>query len=226
MYHSLTQLRLQIYDTGRSFLIFWSILFGFIVLSFALSLFLTETNIIFYVSFPSYIFVTITGFLMVKQDFAFLVHMGKSRTHFTYVAFAFFVILAIVMSFINAMVHVITHFIINQFALTITIDTFAILLLSQSNFLTSIWVDATIMLTLLTVSFFVASISYRFGRVGTYLFCALVLLLLIFPPVRDVLHPFFLGFSEKGASHFSWLLLLSVFFTSLSVVTLRKSSLS
>ncbi|WP_284141561.1 MULTISPECIES: hypothetical protein [unclassified Virgibacillus] len=168
-------------DSMRTLAIFWGILSGTLLLNLVIAYFLvdvTDTRMLFIIPFGTYIFCAIFGFVTVKQCIPFAIKMGATRKNIYASIGIFFLLLAIFKAVLSSTMQSVLMFLIDLFQ----IKTFSLVhpaALLQDTWLTRIVLDASMMVLILTIMFFVGLIFYRFGLLGGGVFSGVIVIVML-----------------------------------------------
>jgi len=151
-----------------SFLIFWSILTGVLVLSLIISYFLLNLDEAIYAfgfPFGTYFHVSFLGFLIVKEGIPFALKVGATRKNIFLAIGIFFLGVALFQAVIANTV----QFAAQLFVDAVDIHTFMFMhpaqLIGSENWLTMIFIDTAMMFLLLAAFFVLGLLFYRGGLV-------------------------------------------------------------
>lgn len=198
-----------IYDHRYSVTIFWSIF----LLSLPLVLLIaystsTIGTVGISVDGAVYIFCIVTGILMTKETFPYLIKLGSTRVAYALSVFVF----TILLSFFMSVVSVIVLSLVNLISLdNLTIfNTLEVTTLAVTWF-NSMWFIALLCFLFLSVGTFISSLFYKFGLLGGLSGIIVIFLLMIIPNVRELVVETFISISDsKVGLNYGGFLLLSV----------------
>ncbi|SET71795.1 hypothetical protein SAMN05216389_12266 [Oceanobacillus limi] len=168
-------------DIRYSLMIFWSILFGILVVSLSFSYFLLGVDdgmMAFGFPFATYFYCIFLGFITVKEGIPFSLKMGATRKNIFISIGVFFFLIALVKALVSNTLHLVTYL----FKETAGIHTFH--LLHPAQFMEDTWlnrvvIDTSVMFFLLVFTFVLGLLFYKFGMVGAGSVTALLVVALL-----------------------------------------------
>ncbi|GAB3804089.1 hypothetical protein [Virgibacillus kimchii] len=183
-----------IMDLRYSLMIFWGILLGILVVSLTFAYFLTgvegETNFIFFLTIPMYVYAGIVGYLTIRDFMPFSIKMGATRKNmFIAIGIFFFLISAAKSLFATILQELVEKF--NAFA---GIDIFTFLHfahLLENNWYTRIIIDTAVMFFAFMVMLLIRLLIHRFGLLGAGSVLGLLAVLLLLAVARGWIFDFF-----------------------------------
>ncbi|MBU8791802.1 MULTISPECIES: hypothetical protein [Oceanobacillus] len=180
-------------DIRFSLTIFWSILFGVLVLSLSISYFLLGVeDAVFYFGFPNatYFYCMFLGFLTVKEGIPFALKMGATRRNLFIATGLFFLGIAFVKAVVSSTLQSITV----AFTEAAGISTFNFIHLAEfvsDTWLNRIMVDTAVMFLLLTIMFLFGLLFYNTGLLGGGSVAAILVVLLLLGIAKGSVFDFF-----------------------------------
>ncbi|QOY34267.1 hypothetical protein AWH56_016205 [Anaerobacillus isosaccharinicus] len=215
-----------IFDHRYSITVFWSVLVASTELLFAVSYFINEAHMGLSLSLAIYIFCGITGFLITKETFPFLIKLGSTRNVFLLSALVFNVLLAF---FMAAVAVAVNHF-IKIVVKVVNVANFQIFDMLEGTTLASTWyneffLNTVICFLVLSFGFMLGAVFYRLGLVGGFSGIIILVFIIIFPETRTLLVDIFININDsKLEIPFSSLILLSIVPVLPIWLLLRKAS--
>lgn len=223
-------------DARYYYFYFWTILLSVLLLSVLVDLIFTETYVNFTMSVPLYVFSAIVGQLFVKRSVPYLIKMGSTRKN-VFLSFGIhFFILAIVNALLANTIQTIISFVYRLTgrditgSITISDETnhFTITHIAefiQDTWMTRVIIDTSLMFFMLSASFLLGLIFYRYGLVGGISFIGAALFLLVIGFSKGwVLELVFNIIQNFSISFFYQLLGIGLFIYLLSFLLLRKAT--
>lgn len=207
----------------RAFVIFWSILFGILLISLATSYVLKDQDgfMTFSVSIPLYFFCAVYGFTMVKKWIPYFLKVGATRKNIFFAIGLFFCGVSAGFALIATILQSIANLFLDQ----VKIDIFSFIHLSM--FFEDTWyvrfiIDLTMMLAGFTFFFILGLVFYKYGLVLGGILLASLFFGLTFSVFKGWIHK--LGqYIVKFDFHIFWqLALLTIVFYALSWLFLRR----
>lgn len=176
-----------IYDHRFSLTVFWSILLASTALIFIISLIFSNSDIGMSLSVAMYIFCGITGFVMTKETFPFLIKLGSTRNNYIFSVIIFNISLALFMVGVFAIVLQLVE-ILNSVSNTNNFKVFSTLegTTLTTTLFNELWFNAMICFLLLAMGFLFGAIFYRFGLIGGFIGLILTALIVILPGTRTL----------------------------------------
>ncbi len=190
-----------------SFIIFWSIMLGVLVLSMVADLLISDDEgiIAFNFSLPIYIFGSIFGFYIVKNTIPYLIKMGVTRKSLFISAgihlFGIAIINSIIANTINSFLenmyeNSMGSLTVSDGNTTLTLTHFADLFM-DSTWLSRVVVDTSVGFFLITITLVVGLIFYRYGLIGGFGTIGIVMMTFIVAIARKWLESFFIKLIEN-----------------------------
>lgn len=217
-------LRMHLLDIGKSFVIFWSILFSLFLISNLLLIF-TANEKIYNAGgiISSNIYFMIVGFTLLKSSFGFALGMSATRRDYYFSLLIAWGIIAAA----NAVILFTFHMIEKQLMPMFTNHIFHYFTPSeQFSSPLLLWIGFVFPLVIGGCAFFISCVHYRFGNLGilTFFFIGLILgaLLSIFKlwhPLFDMITTYITGFESFTV----WVLLIAIVAFAASWLLLRKA---
>ncbi|MBO1001483.1 hypothetical protein ACFSKI_15670 [Pseudogracilibacillus auburnensis] len=209
--------------------VFWSILLSLLALSIFIDLLFKETNVVFTLAFPVYIYSAIAGQILVKSGVPYLIKMGSTRKN----VFISFAVHFLGLAMVNAIIANTTYLIVQLIYKVVGVNEGTAILntqpppfglnLFQDTWFTRFVIDSSICFILLVCSFILGLIFYRYGLIGGFSTIGVLLLLLIFGISNGWLIKLFLPiFADFNLSFFFQLFLFSILLYLFSYLLLRK----
>lgn len=186
-------------DARRSFLIFWGILLGTLLVTIFGTYFLLnveEVTMHFGLSFAIYIFCAIFAFVSAKESIPFAIKMGATRKNFFISLGIFFVGLSVLKSILANTIHSLVLTITKQ----LSFKSFNLIHLAQlleDKWLTRVIIDAACMFFVLVVMFGIGLLFYKYGLAGGGGFVAIVLVFLLVGVAEGFIADFFINIAES-----------------------------
>ncbi|OLO39129.1 hypothetical protein BTR23_08680 [Alkalihalophilus pseudofirmus] len=183
-----------VYDHRYSVTIFWSVLLLSSVVFFVIAALNSDMYVGFSMSFAVFLFCAISGFLMTKETFPFLIKLGSTRNQYVFSALVFNLILA---TFMSALAVIVNQLSIAMKSLT-NVDNFNHFMVLEGTTIAATWYNELlfniiICFLLLQVGFMMSSLFYRLGLVGGFSGIVMFALILIIPTTRNILLDIFVG---------------------------------
>lgn len=187
-----------IYDHRYSITVFWSVLVASTALLFAVSYFISEAHMGLSLSLAIYIFCAITGFLITKETFPFLIKLGSTRKTFLFSAIVFNVLLAVFMSAVAVAVDQIVKIVVKM----ANVANFQVFNMLEGTTLASTWynellLNIVICFLVLSFGFMLGAVFYRLGLVGGFSGIILLVFIIIFPETRSFLIDIFININNS-----------------------------
>jgi ABC-2 type transport system permease protein len=186
------------YDHRYSVTVFWSVLVASTALLFAVSYFINEAHMGLSLSLAIYIFCGITGFLITKETFPFLIKLGSTRNVFLLSALVFNLLLAVFMSAVAVAVNQIIKVVVN----VANVANFQIFNMLEGTTLAATWyneflLNVVICFLVLSFGFMLGAVFYRLGLVGGFSGIILLVFIIIFPETRTILIDIFININDS-----------------------------
>jgi ABC-2 type transport system permease protein len=214
------------YDHRYSITVFWSVLVASTALLFAVSYFISAAYMGLSLSLAIYIFCGITGFVLTKETFPYLIKLGSTRNVFLLSSILFNVSLAVFMSTVAVGVDQIVKVVVK----VTNVANFQVFNMLEGTTLASTWyneilLNIVICFLVLSFGFMLGAVFYRLGLVGGFSGIILLVFIVIFPETRNVLIDIFININDsKLEIPFSSLILLSILPVLPIWLLLRKAS--
>ncbi|WP_407271149.1 hypothetical protein [Radiobacillus sp. PE A8.2] len=212
-------------DMRYSFMIFWSILLGVLVVSLCFAYFLLsveEGSFYFSLSFPIYIYSAIYGFKTVKEAIPFSIKIGATRKNLFLGIGLLFLGLAIVQSLIGNTLHSLTL----SFTEATDITTFNFLHLSsflEDTWLNRVAIDAAITFVLLVLLFFFGLLFYQTGLAGGGIVAGVIVLALLLGIAKGWVFDFLSNlFTDINITYFLQLFVIGLVLYAFTFLFVRK----
>lgn len=176
-----------IYDHRFSLTVFWSILLSATTGIFLIAFIFSITNTSISLSVAIYIFCGITGFLITKETFPFLIKLGSTRNNYIFSAVVFNMILAIIMTIFMSIVLQLVE-VLNSVT---NVDNFRVLSTLEGTTLATtwfneLWLSVVICFLMFAGGFLYGAIFYRLGLIGGFSGLILTALIFILPETRTL----------------------------------------
>src|SRR5690625_1879828 len=183
-----------IMDLRYSLLIFWSILIGILISSLAFAYFLTgveeDTNFIFFLNIPMYVYTGIVGYLTVRDFVPFSIKMGATRKNMFIAIGIFFFLISVFKSLIGTILQELVEA-FNAFA---GIDIFTFLHFAhfiENNWYTRMIIDTAMMFFAFMVMLLIRLLVHRFGLLGAGSVLGVLAVFLLLAVARGWIFDFF-----------------------------------
>lgn len=233
------QLRGAVYfiltDLKRPFVIFWTVLVSFMVLTYGLDYIFSkgdDTAVSYDLSFPIYIFSAVLAFVTVKNCIPYLIKMGSTRMNIFVSAGVSFLCLAMVNAALANTITLIAEKVFkatNNGIFTITTEeksySFSHLadLVLETTWYSRVVIDTSIAFFLLACFFIIGLIFFRFGYIGGFAILGITMATLVFGIAKGWILDFFIElFTDFSFIFFYQLLLTGVVIYLISYVVMRK----
>ncbi|QQK79065.1 hypothetical protein HUG20_03540 [Salicibibacter cibi] len=214
------------YDLRQSFLIFWSILGFLLLVTFFINMNWPEGDFFFFINFPVYIYLAITAFISLKNYYPFSMGMGSTRRNFQRSMISGFIALAALSALTLNIAMRISERLSDAWGLNIGFTSLGQIDTVPNQFISVFWLDFTICLFLMAITYAIACLHYRYGHLITYLSIAVIIMILIIPGVNDLLNQLIEGFWQDNALwYFSSLILIACVFFGAAALIMRKAPL-
>lgn len=179
-------LQYLIYDHRYSLTVFWLVLVASIIGFFVLALLANDTHVGLSINFAVYIFCGISGFLITKETFPYLIKLGTTRNMYVISAIVFHVFLAFFMSSIATLLIQGVKF-LNKHGYAENLRIFNMLngTTISATWFNELWFNALICFFLLGVGAVFGSLFYRFGIIGGFSGLVLIGFVMIIPSTRS-----------------------------------------
>ncbi|QDQ01860.1 hypothetical protein FOH38_15960 [Lysinibacillus fusiformis] len=204
-------------------IIFWSILFSIVLLSFFLDTFFGKyISFVITISIPVYIFYSTMGAKILNRTMPYFLKLGLSRWQYLYNVGLFF----IVWSIVGALIITCTHTMITYFSDLLHIkDTIIIhpiqFFENAQSFLLTITLDTVLLLFFLLSGLLLNVVFYRLGTLGGYSFIGLLALIPIVMVIFEWYLPLYNLLSEASV----YVLLSSLLGISILLYTVITSAM-
>ncbi|MFN7251050.1 MAG: hypothetical protein ACK4M9_09685 [Anaerobacillus sp.] len=214
------------YDHRYSITVFWSVLVASTAILFAVSYFISEAHMGLSLSLAIYIFCGITGFVLTKETFPYLIKLGSTRNVFLLSSIVFNVLLAVFMSAVAVGVDQIVKVVVK----VANVVNFQVFNMLEGTTLASTWyneilLNIVICFLMLSFGFMLGAVFYRLGLVGGFSGIILLVFIIIFPETRTLLVDTFIKINDsKLEIPFGSLILLSILPVLPIWLLLRKAS--
>ncbi|MFC0522017.1 hypothetical protein ACFFGV_00240 [Pontibacillus salicampi] len=196
-------------DYRFSFIVFFSIMSASLAGFTIVSIFMEGTDIIVFTGPIVLIFAAISGFYMTKETFPFCIRLGITRGRYVAGAGIFILLLSLALSTVHFVLNRIFSAILEVSNYTsITHYTMLNLLHLENTVLNEIGLLAAFSFLVLSVSFLLGSIFYRYGMVGGFITLSVLFIILAAPATRQPLIDMFLIVQESAIEFRYWALLL------------------
>lgn len=210
-------------STRYSFVIFWSILLGILVITLGISYLLKDTDGImtFSFTFPIVFYVGIYGFYIVKNWLPFLIKIGATRKNIFLSLAIYFTFISLAFSTFASIIQAITTPIIRRLGL----DIFSFIHLSQlstDTWYTRIFIDITIALLFFTISFILTLFFYRYGLAAGFFLLGLIGVTLMFIMYKGLVPDFMTITLPINLSFFVYIALTASVIYCLTWLLLRR----
>lgn len=215
--------------------IFWTIIAGVLALTLVSSYLMSEGTISFQLSLSVYVFCTIIGGWTVKNAIPYTVKLGSTRKNL-YVSLGiyflgFSLFNSIIANLINKIIDI--FFGMNRIAGTVEITgssnekSFTFFhfaqFLAEDSWITYVFVDTAICYFLLSASFIVGLIFYKYGLIGGFAFLGIGMFTMIFGVAKGWLLKFILHvFTDFSIVFFYQLFVVGILVYLISFVFLRR----
>ncbi len=183
-----------IMDLRYSLMIFWTILLGILVISLAFAYFLTgvegDTNFVFFLNVPMYVYAGILGYLTVRDFVPFSIKMGATRKNMFIAIGIFIFLISVFKSLLGAVVQELVEA-FNAFA---GIDIFTFLHfahLLENNWYTRMLIDTAMIFFFFMVMLLIRLLLHRFGLLGAGSVLGVLAVLLLLAVARGWIFDFF-----------------------------------
>ncbi|MFJ7667566.1 hypothetical protein ACIQXI_10670 [Lysinibacillus sp. NPDC097195] len=211
----------------KSNIIFWSILFSIILLSFFIDTFFGQyVSFAMTISIPVYIFYCVKGSKILNKTLPYFLKLGLSRMQYVCNIGLFFIVWSLAGAFIIACTHKIIALLSNllHYENMIIIHPISFFSDSDSFFLT-MTMDTVLLLFCLISSLLLNVVFYRFGTLGGYSFIGILALIPIIMVIFEWCTPLFELLSKFSALNViaSLLAIITVIYIVISSA-LRKAS--
>ena len=174
------------YDLRYSLTVFWAVLVASVIGFFSLALLVNNSHIGVSINFVIYIFCGISGFLITKETFPYLIKLGSTRNMYVTSAVIFHAVLAIFMSSMATLLIQIIKFLklqgnVENLQLFNVLNgtTFAV------TWFNELWFNSIVCFFILGVGALFGSLFYRFGLIGGISGFGLTVFIMIIPQTRS-----------------------------------------
>lgn len=183
-----------IMDLRYSLLIFWTILLGILVVSLTFAYFLTgvdgETNFVFFLNIPMYVYAAIVGYLTVRDFMPFSIKMGATRKNM-FIAIGIFVLM---ISVAKSLFGTVLQELVELFNAFAGIDIFTFLHfahLLENNWYTRLIIDTAMIFFFFMVMLLIRLLINRFGLLGAGSVLGVLAVVLLVAVARGWIFDFF-----------------------------------
>ncbi|RKQ31390.1 hypothetical protein [Oceanobacillus halophilus] len=218
LYFFLTNIRYSV-------MIFWSILFGFLILSISFSYFLLgveDGEFYFGFGFAIYFYVAVLGFMVVKDNIPFSIKMGATRRNIFVGIGLYCLVIAVAKALIGNTLQSLTL----AFTEATGITTFHFLHLSsflEDTWLNRVVIDISIMFFLFAVMFLFGLLFYKTGLAGGGVVVGILLIALLLGIAKGWVADFFTElFTDVNLVFFLQLFGVSLVLYGVSYFLLRR----
>ena len=212
-------------EMRRPVIIFWIIFTLAHILGFVVAFSFEKTNIIFWSGVPVYISASFMGFQTIKSSFPNLIQWGATRKVYFLFTSIFFIFFSLVLALTSNILLTIFNQVGTWYSLT-GIHFYHLIQFGSiaDNFSTRIFFDFSICLVLISISFLVSAVLFRYGlAIGGMLIIPLLVLTFI-PGIVTFLLNFVQNiFGTAGFLYFSYIVLASLLLLFLSWLIMRRS---
>ncbi len=208
-------------------IIFWSILFSIVLLSFFLDTFFGKyISFVITISIPVYIFYSIMGAKILNKTLPYFLKLGLSRKQYLCNVGLFFIVWSITGALIIACTHKLISFFYSLLDVKDIIIIHPILLFDgSSSFLQTVILDTVLLLFFLISGLLLNVVFYRLGTLGGYSFIGLLALIPIVMVIFEWYIPLFNLLSEASVYVLlSSLLGLSILLYAVIISAMQKAS--
>lgn len=165
-----------------SFIIFWSILLSFLVISLAISYFLLDVEdawFSFGFPFATYFSAGIIGFLTVKETIPFALKVGAIRRNIFFATGLYFFGYALLLALISSSIQSVIQFIVDATNLHSFLFLHPSLIIGDDNWITRILIDTSVMFLLLSLMYLAGLLFYKGGVLVGGIFLGVLGILLL-----------------------------------------------
>jgi len=186
------------FDHRYSVMVFWSIFLLATAGILAIALFSREVQMSVSTSMAIYIFCGITGFMITKETFPFLIKLGSTRNSYVLSVVLYAFLAACFMSAFSTFIIQLIN-VLNKVA---GIDNFRLFtIVSHTNleatWYNELWLNILICLLFLALGTLLGSLFYRFGLIGGFSAVVFYFFIAIIPSSRDALIELLFSFENQ-----------------------------
>ena len=220
------QLRLHSSDLKKGMIIFWTVLVAIVVGFYSIAALFDTPEMYVTTNVPLFVFMAITDFKLVKDDFDYSIHLGLTRNKFVLGSLVYILLVAILFNLINQLLLFITistqegvlpHF--------LTPFTWSAVLGDEAGFWTNFSLDFILSMFFSFLLYFMASLLFRFGQLAVYIALLVMILVVLIPTVHQEIFISAAAFYQGTSLTLIWALLSAVIIVPiLSLFTLSKAS--
>ncbi|MEN1970203.1 hypothetical protein WMZ97_19300 [Lentibacillus sp. N15] len=212
-------------DAKHSLMVFWSILFGTLVISIVgayLLLNVAEGQMNFGLSIAAYIYCGIYGFISAKHGTPFSIKLGATRKNMFVSTGIFLMGLAIVQAVLVSTVQTV----VVAGAKIVGIDTFQFIHPAQlltDNWVTRFVIDTAMMFFLLSLLYLIGLLFYKYGLLGSGIVLGILAVILLFGVAKGWVINFFIDIATSFSITFFYeILLIGIVIYGVSWLLIRK----
>lgn len=220
------QFRIHSSELKQGFIIFWTILLAIIIGFYLISAIFDAQNMFVFTNIPIYVFMAITSFRLIKEDFRYSIHLGLTRNRFVLGCLVYIFAIVLLFNLLNQLLLFIsTNVQGNLIDQALSIFTWSSLLQFDFGFWGNLGLDILLTSFFSFFLYFLASLLFRFGQLAVYLVLLVTILVLLIPTVNE-------GLLSMGSALYMgndlslvwYMIAITVLFPVLSMFTLSKAS--
>lgn len=215
--------------TMKALRIFGIVLLSVVLLSFIMAMTMQDGNVYMGgTSIAIYAFLTVSGFINVKDSMPYCIRRGSSRKGFITAIFISFLSVSLIMSIFHTVLIELSMAAGQWLNLNnVFFFRFADLITPSPSILTSIAVDFFVSFFCLASSFFAGTIFIRFGKKAGFTLFGLLFLAFITPTIQEKVGTFLFGTSNQAhLSHFAVFFAAGIVLLMISWPIVRRISIS
>ncbi|TSB48253.1 hypothetical protein [Alkalicoccobacillus porphyridii] len=235
----IAQLRLHSSELKLNITIFWTILVLVVIGFYSIAAIFGAVSMFVITNVPIYVFIAITAFRLVKDDFGYSIHLGSTRNRFVLSSMMYIIAVSLLFNIFNQLllftISILQGNLVGHFLTTSTwssllsqdTGTWSVFSNQYMSYLLNFGLDLLLSIFFGTLLYFLASLLYRFGQLAVYLALLAIILVLLIPPVHNELFDHIVLFHRGTNLTILWVVMAStILIPFLSLFTLSKASAS